>query len=463
MFHHIKNFHFIGIGGIGMSGLAEILLNLGYLVSGSDIKESSSLERLREKGALIKIGHHRENIGHTQVVVVSSAISQNNPEIREALEKNIPMIHRSEMLAELMRQKMGIVISGTHGKTTTTSMIACALTGAKLDPTVVVGGKVHAMKSNAQLGTGKYFVAEGDESDGTFLKLHATIAIITNVDKDHMDFYGLYENIQKAFIQFANQVPFYGCVCLALDDPGVQWILPQIKKPYITYGFHENAHIKAKNVKIHGLEQEFQVEILGTEGPLVKLKMIGKHNIQNALASFAVGHFLGIDPQQTAQSLNTFEGVEHRGTLVGTFKNGMIFEDYAHNPQKIESALKALRENFPESHITAIFQPHRYTRVHALFEEFSKAFWPADTVLVTPVYTAGEQPIEGEDVHIKLATNIKLKSFPTFKKEVFPLQNKEAAIDLLLERKDIKNHIIITLGAGDIEQIAYLLDKKFKE
>ncbi|NBO37175.1 UDP-N-acetylmuramate--L-alanine ligase [bacterium] len=460
MFKAIDTIHFIGIGGSGMSGLAEVLLNLGYKVTGSDIKRSATIERLISLGAKIYLTHAIENVAQAQVVVVSSAIDGGNPEIRAAQTARIPIIHRSEMLAELMRLKYGVVVAGTHGKTTTTSIMANVLHDANLDPTVVIGGILNSTHSNAQLGQGDWFLAEADESDGSFLRLSPTVAVVTNIDKDHMDHYSSYEEILAAFRIFLDKVPFYGAVCACVDDPGVRKILPEIRRKCITYGLEQSADISAIEIQHQGSVSHFKALIFGQPGPVITLSMPGRYNVLNALASLAVGVVLELPIPQVCKSISSFAGVLHRFTQLGQVGRTTIVDDYAHNPKKISTVLDGIRESWPHHKVCAIFQPHRYSRVKHLAVEFSKSFTSADSVIVTPVYAASEKPIEGCD-HLSLAQAIRGASFAGRGDAVLTCQNLDQAVSLASsfasqhdgDEKGCTGVLLITLGAGDVQQV----------
>jgi UDP-N-acetylmuramate--alanine ligase len=389
--------HFVGIGGIGMSGIAELLLNLGYRVSGSDLKESEITRRLAGLGGAIEIGHRAENVADdVDVVVTSSAVRRaTNPESLEARARGIPVIPRAEMLAELMRLKEGVAIAGSHGKTTTTSLIATVVAHAGLDPTAVVGGKLNAFGSNAKLGKGALMVVEADESDGSFLRLSPTIAVITNIDPEHLDHYGTMEALQQAFVDFADRVPFYGLAVLCLDHPVVQHLIPRIGKRHVTYGMSPQADFRADAVLLDGFSSRFQVIHKGERLGEVQLRMVGAHNILNALATCAVAHELGIPFEKTQEALASFEGVQRRFTVRGEEEGVLVVDDYGHHPAEIRATLAGARASFPTRRLVAAFQPHRYTRTRDLLAEFATAFNDADLVVLADIYAAGEEPIPG--------------------------------------------------------------------
>ena len=393
--------HFIGIGGIGMSGIAEVLHNLGHRVQGSDQADSANVQRLREQGIKVSVGHMAENLGDAEVVVVSTAIKQDNPELVAAREKLLPVVRRAEMLAELMRFRNAIAIGGTHGKTTTTSMVAALLDAGGLDPTVINGGIINAYGTNARMGEGEWMVVEADESDGTFLKLPADVAVVTNIDPEHLDHYGNFDAVREAFRQFVENVPFYGFGVMCLDHPEVQAMVSRIEdRKVITYGENPQADIRFGNVRMDGATSVFDIEIRRRRtGQVIELKdlrlpMPGRHNVSNATAAVAVAQRLGIAPEDIARGLASFGGVKRRFTLTGTWNGVSIYDDYGHHPVEIKAVLKAAREAC-QGRVIAVHQPHRYTRVHSLFEDFAGCFNDADTIMIAPIYAAGEEPIEG--------------------------------------------------------------------
>ena len=387
--------HFVGIGGIGMSGIAELLLNLGYRVSGSDMRYSEITERLSSLGASVMLGHAAENVpsdGH--VVVISSAVRADNPEVLEAQRRKIPVIPRAEMLAELMRMKYGIAIAGTHGKTTTTSMVATVLATAGWDPTAVVGGKLNSLGSNAKLGQGEFLVAEADESDGSFLKLSPTVAVVTNIDLEHLDFYSGIGQIKETFLNFINKIPFYGFAVLCVDHPDVQELLPSVTKTVVTYGFSRHADYRAENLVCEEMTNRFSVVCRGEPLGEMTLRAPGRHNVSNALAAVAVAVELGVPPEKVCQGLMDYAGVARRFQWKGEKEGVTVIDDYAHHPAEIKATLAAAREVWPDRRIVAGFQPHRYSRTRALFKEFLSAFNEADVLILFDVYPAGEEPIK---------------------------------------------------------------------
>ncbi|UCH72874.1 MAG: UDP-N-acetylmuramate--L-alanine ligase [Rhodospirillales bacterium] len=397
----IGTIHFVGIGGIGMSGIAEILHNLGYSVQGSDLSENANVARLRKLGVPIEIGHRRENIGDSQVVVISSAVRPDNPEVLAARTRQVPVVRRAEMLAELMRLKWAVAVGGTHGKTTTTSLIAAMLDAAGYDPTVINGGVINAYGTNARLGAGEWMIVEADESDGTFVKLPSTIAVVTNIDPEHMDFYGDFDRLKDAFRTFVENIPFYGFAVLCIDHPEVQALIGQISdRRLVTYGFSPQAEIRAIDAGCGPDGCRFSVAITrGDEQRLIKnvrLPMYGEHNMLNSLAAMAVGLEMGLEEDVIVRGLSEFEGVKRRFTRTGEVNGVTIIDDYGHHPVEIASVLKAAR-SATTGQVVAVVQPHRYSRLQNLFEEFCACFNDADTVIVADVYAAGEEPIPGVD------------------------------------------------------------------
>jgi UDP-N-acetylmuramate--alanine ligase len=440
--------HFVGIGGIGMSGIAELLLNLGYGVSGSDLKASDVTRRLAGLGGVIAEGHRAENVAaDVDVVVTSSAVRKNNPEVVAARDRGIPVIPRAEMLAELMRLKEGVAIAGSHGKTTTTSLIATVVAHAGLDPTAVVGGKLNAFGSNAKLGKGRLMVVEADESDGSFLRLSPAIAVITNVDPEHLDYYGTVEALQQAFVDFADRVPFYGLTVLCLDHPVVQHLIPRIGKRHVTYGVSPQADWRADNVQFAPFQSKFVVSHRGRQLGEVTLKMVGAHNVLNALACCAVAHELGIPFATTAEALGSFAGVQRRFTVRGEVNGITVVDDYGHHPAEIRATLAGARASFPHRRIVCAFQPHRYTRTRDLLGEFATAFNDADALLLTDIYAAGEDPIPGV-------------SGGRLHEAVKACGHRDAALvgraelSRKLQEKAQPGDLVITLGAGDITHAA---------
>jgi len=449
----IKNIHFVGIGGIGMSGIAEVLLNLGYHISGSDLKETEVTRRLRSLGCEISYGHRRENLREADVVVISSAIRQKNPEVEAADERLIPVIPRAEMLAELMRMKVGIAIAGTHGKTTTTSLISTVLAAGGLDPTVVIGGRLNSIGSNARLGQGEFLVAEADESDGSFLKLMPTIAVVTNIDPEHLDFYKGIEEIKESFLSFLEKIPFFGLAVLCLDHPNIQSLLPRLKKRFATYGLTTQADFQAKEIAFEGLSTSFDVVHHRQGIGRLSLRMPGIHNVYNALATLATAFELDIPFRVVQETLREFSGIQRRFQIKGEKKGILIVDDYGHHPVEIMATLKAARTGWGKR-IIAVFQPHRYTRTQALFKDFLTAFYDADVLILTDIYPAGEDRIEGVESKA-LFEGIREYGH----KDVSYLADKGQIVEHLL-RILSPGDLVITLGAGDIWQVSEELVKR---
>jgi UDP-N-acetylmuramate--alanine ligase len=387
--------HFVGIGGIGMSGIAEVLINLGYTVSGTDLKTSETTRRLSALGARTFEGHDAQHLGAADVVVISSAVKPTNPEVVAARARGIPVIPRAEMLAELMRMKYGVAVAGSHGKTTTTSLVATVLRAAGLDPTAVIGGKLPQLGSNARLGQGDYLVAEADESDGSFMKLSPTVAVVTNIDPEHLDHYGAIDALERTFVEFINKVPFYGLAVLCADHERVRALLPRVEKRYVTYGLCDDATFRATNVSFDGLRSRFTAVARGQTLGRVELAMPGLHNVQNSLAALAVADFLGVPFAAVAEALQGFLGVGRRFTVRGEAGGVMVVDDYGHHPAEIRATLAGARAGFRDRRLVVAFQPHRYTRTRDLLAEFAGAFGAAEVVAVTDIYAAGEEPIAG--------------------------------------------------------------------
>jgi UDP-N-acetylmuramate--alanine ligase len=456
MFAKIQRVHFVGIGGIGMSGIAEVLLNLGYKISGSDLKGSAITQRLAGLGATIFEGHRAENVTGADVVVTSSAISSENPEVAEAHKNHIPVIQRAEMLAELMRLKYGIAIAGMHGKTTTTSMVAAVLAAGGLDPTVVVGGRVDALGSNARLGKSQYLVAEADESDRSFLKLSPILSVVTNIDREHMDCYRNMRDVKRAFVDFMDRVPFYGMVVACNDDPMLRRLLPSSRRRTMTYGARRGSDflIKAgKSVIPPGEDRpvnDFRVTYRGSDLGEFRLHVPGAHNVLNATAAIAVGIGLDVPPDQIRSALDSFRGVDRRFQLRGKARGVSVIDDYGHHPTEIRATLAAARQcGFRKIHV--IFQPHRYTRTRDLMDEFATAFKDADSLFVLDIYAASEQPIEGVTGE-KLAHNIAEKGS-------VPAQYVGSFTDAVssVTRSAQDGDMVLTLGAGNVSQLGPLI------
>ena len=449
--------HFVGIGGIGMSGIAEVLVNLGYTVQGSDVAENANVQRLRDKGVRIAIGHDAANLDGAQVIVVSSAIKRDNPELKAARERLLPVVRRAEMLAELMRLKQAIAIAGTHGKTTTTSMVAALLDAGGFDPTVINGGIINAYGTNARMGDSDWMVVEADESDGTFVKLPIEVALVTNIDPEHLDHYGTFDRIRAAFHQFVENVPFYGFAVMCMDHPEVQALIGQIEdRRIITYGMSPQADVRCVDLRVENRTTMFTIVIRDRQGGPARviesltLSIPGAHNVQNATGAIAVAHHLGVADDAIRSGLAGFGGVKRRFTHTGTWNGVDVFDDYGHHPVEIAAVLKAAR-SVTGGHVIAVVQPHRYTRLHDLFDGFCTCFNDADSVIVAPVYPAGEAPIEGVSAEA-LVEGLKTRG------------HRDAR--LLADRAELAGMIagiarpgdsVVCLGAGSISQWAYAL------
>ena len=478
MYKRFEKIHFVGIGGVGMSGIAEVLHNLGYKVSGSDLKESETTGRLRDLGINIMVGHKAENVKDANVVVISSAVSTYNQEVEAARERSIPVIPRAEMLAELARLKYAVLVAGAHGKTTTTSLVASVLGEGNFDPTVVIGGKLKGIGSNARLGQGEFLVAEADESDGSFLKLSPTIAVVTNIDREHMDFFKTIDEIKNAFLLFMNKIPFYGLSILYGDNEHIKELLPKMKRRYITYGLSENLDLVAKNVKTDGSGMTFEAVLNGASMGIFKIPLFGVHNVCNCLAAIAVANELEMRMDVIRKALQNFSGVHRRFEIKGMVSGIKIVDDYGHHPAEIMATLRAAKEamvkgtevksqkskvktkskkrvgaihELPlqkegEGRLVVLFQPHRYTRTRDLFNEFCYAFTDADKVLLMDIYPAGETPIEGVN-----SENL-LKGIKNTNKDAEYIRDRSDILDYL--KKELrKGDTLLTLGAGDVWKI----------
>jgi UDP-N-acetylmuramate--alanine ligase len=439
--------HFVGIGGIGMSGIAEVLLNLGYPVTGSDLHESEATRRLRSLGAQIFIGHQEENLATPpSVVVISTAVKYSNPEVLEARRRQIPVVPRAEMLSELMRMKYGIAVAGSHGKTTTTSMVAAVLSSAGLDPTMVVGGRLHMLGSNAKMGQGEILVAEADESDGSFLFLSPIIAVVTNIDREHMDYHHTMEQLSESFLAFVNKVPFYGLAVLCIDNLNVRALIPKVKKRIVTYGLSSDAEFSASDLQMNAGSVEFFVRRSGNALGKLRLRLPGRHSATNALAAVAVAQELEIPFGTVADALAEFTGVHRRFEVKGEPNGIMVIDDYGHHPAEVRATIGAIRDSWKRP-LTVIFQPHRYTRTRDLFDEFLTAFEGADRLILTEIYAAGEDPIAGTSSE-SLYQAIKRQGHMDV--EFLPDQSGIAAA---VAEKLRPGDIALTLGAGDIYKV----------
>jgi UDP-N-acetylmuramate--alanine ligase len=443
MLRKTRRIHFVGIGGSGMSGIAEVLLNLGYQVTGSDLEEGATVQRLRALGGTVSKGHRAEQVGEADVVVISSAVGQDNPEVQEARRRQIPVIPRAEMLAELMRLKYGVAIAGSHGKTTTTSMVATILSGAGLDPTIVIGGRLNILGSNAKLGKGDLLVAEADESDGSFLRLTPTIAVVTNIDAEHLDHYGSLDHLKTSFVDFLNKVPFYGVGIVCLDETRIQEILPALTRRVVTYGFSAQADLSAAVVDLKEFHAAFDVRLHGRKLGRARIQVPGRHNVSNALAAIAVGLDLEVPWEAIASNLEAFRGADRRFHLKGEVSGVMVIDDYGHHPVEILATLAAAKKGWNRRTVV-VFQPHRYTRVRALLNEFARAFYDADVLAVTDIYPAGEAPLAGVDA-------------PAVAQAIEDHGHKD--VTLVRDLKDVpawlqsrarEGDMVITLGAGSV-------------
>ncbi|MDH5423649.1 MAG: UDP-N-acetylmuramate--L-alanine ligase [Gammaproteobacteria bacterium] len=456
----ITKVHFVGIGGAGMSGIAEVLTNLEYKVSGSDLNENVATKRLRDLGAVVAIGHAAENIQDCDVVVTSTAVNESNPEVIAAREKRIPIIPRAEMLAELMRFRYGIAVAGTHGKTTTTSLVASILGEAGLDPTYVIGGKLNSSASNAKLGAGRYLVAEADESDASFLYLQPMMSVVTNIDADHLPTYGGdFEVLKKTFVEFLHHLPFYGRAIMCVDDDEIRSVLEQVTRPVITYGIVNDADVQASNVSYDGMESHFDVCLPGRDNKIkVTLSLPGEHNVLNALAAISIANQLGVEDTVIQKALTEFQGIGRRMQQYGdvSTKNGTItlVDDYGHHPTEVSASIKAIRTAWPNRRLVVVFQPHRFSRTHDLFEDFSQVLAVPDILVLSEVYSAGEQSIAGADGR-SLAAAIRARGQvnPVFVDDINDVA--EVLINIIQD-----NDVVLTLGAGSVGAIAASLPEK---
>ena len=459
----IRHIHMVGIGGSGMGGIAEVLLNLGYTVSGSDLKVNAVTRHLEAEGATVHIGHYQGNIAGCDVVVISSAVKEDNPEVQAAREARIPVVPRAEMLAELMRFRHGIAVAGTHGKTTTTSLIASLMAEDGLDPTFVIGGRLNSAGTNARLGAGHYLVAEADESDASFLHLQPMTAVVTNIDADHMATYGGdFSRLLQTFIEFLHNLPFYGLAVMCVDDDEVRKLLPNVTRRVVTYGFSDEADIRATEIKHDGLRTRFSVSRKGEKNWLkVTLNMPGQHNVLNALAAIAVAHDIGVSDRAIEAGLEKFQGIGRRFQVVGEVAsaNGkvLVVDDYGHHPREVAATLQAARDAWPERRLVVLFQPHRYSRTRDLFEDFTEVLSEADALLVLEVYPGGEEPVPGADSRtLCRAIRARGQVDPVFIGELSDLAQTVSGV---LQDGDV----LLTMGAGDIGAIAQRLPKQLEE
>jgi UDP-N-acetylmuramate--alanine ligase len=456
MYQKKYHIHFVGIGGIGMSGIAELLLNLGYQVSGSDLNLSNITRRLKKLGGVIFKGHAENQIKGADVVVVSSAVNADNPELVAARKTSTPVIPRAEMLAELMRLKYSVAIAGAHGKTSTTSMVAAVLDTGDFDPTVVIGGQLKSIGSNALLGQGDFIVAEADESDGSFLKMSPTIAVVTNIDREHLDFYRDLDDIKTAFLHFIDRIPFYGLAVLCLDNEAIQDLIPKIQKRYTTYGMSTQADFQAENIVFEDYKSRFTLQRLGRPLGEIHLNLPGIHNVYNSMASVVVGIELGIPFETIKKALETLQGVQRRLEIKGDINGITVVDDYGHHPTEIKTTLQAAKECWPDRRKVVVFQPHRYTRTKALFDDFTRAFYQSDVLIVLPIYAASEKIINGVNSG-SMCDGIREHGH----KEVICKDSLPAAVSGL--KKILKSgDIMLTLGAGDVWKVGEEILKKLK-
>ncbi len=453
LMHRVRQIHLVGIGGAGMSGIAEVLINLGFAVSGSDLSDSDAVQRLRRLGATVRIGHDAEHLGQADVVVMSGAVAANNPELEVARARRIPVVARAEMLGELMRFRQGIAVAGTHGKTTTTSLLAGILAHAGFDPTFIIGGLVNAFGSNARLGRGRYLVAEADESDGSFLQLQPVISVVTNIDRDHLDAYqGSFDRLQQAFLEFLHHLPFFGVAVLCIDDPHVAQLLPEVGRNVVSYGFDQSADVRATDVTQSGRSMRFLLWLPDQdEGLPVVLAQPGRHNVQNALGAAAVAWELGIPAEAIVAGLASFSGIGRRFAALGELAFGprrvLAFEDYGHHPTELDAVLQAARAGWPERRIVLVFQPHRFTRTRDQFDAFARVLGDVDELVLTDVYAAGEAPIPGIDSDA-LARAISQRGGATIHR-VGPVDEVVVLLDNLLDDGDL----LLLMGAGDVGRL----------
>ncbi|MBC7358500.1 MAG: UDP-N-acetylmuramate--L-alanine ligase [Desulfacinum sp.] len=452
MYKRYQHIHFVGIGGIGMSGIAELLLNLGYRISGSDVRASDITRRLESLGARIFIGHDPAHVEGADVVVLSSAIREDNPEVVAARKRgNVPVIRRAEMLAELMRLKYSVLVAGAHGKTTTTSMVATVLARGGLDPTVIIGGKLNAWGTNAKLGSGDFVVAEADESDGTFLLLSPTIAVVTNIDLEHVDFYRDLDHIRETFLEFVNKVPFYGQAILCLEDENIQHLLPRVEKRFVTYGFSSQADFQARDVRVDGPRTLYRAFHRDRELGQVVLPIPGRHNVLNSLAAVAAGVELELGWEDIQRGLEDMTGVQRRFHVKGEAAGVLVLDDYGHHPTEIRAVLSALSESYPDRRKVVAFQPHRYSRTRGLMDQFAKCFYQSDVLLVTEIYGAGEGPLEGVTGK-RLAQEVGRYGHH----DITYCETLDGMTEALLQRVQ-PGDVVVTLGAGNIWQVGEAL------
>lgn len=463
LMHRTRRIHLVGIGGAGMCGIAEVLINLGFEVSGSDLQRSETVARLSDMGADIRIGHAEDNLGDADVVVVSGAVPEDNPEVIAARARRIPVIARAEMLGELMRFRQGIAVAGTHGKTTTTSLIATLLAEGGLDPTFIVGGLVNAFGTGARLGEGRYLVAEADESDGSFLKLQPVISVVTNIDRDHLDAYqGSFDQLQRAFLEFLHHLPFFGVAVLCIDDAHVAELVPDVGRAVVTYGFDEQADVRATDVRQQGLEMHFDLWLPGEDAArAICLAQPGRHNVLNALGAAAVASEVGIPAEAIVRGLQEFGGIGRRFAGIGSLdvagRRVLAFEDYGHHPTELEAVIQAAREGWPDRRLVLFFQPHRYTRTRDQFDDFARVLASADSVVLADLYPAGEAPLSGIDSDTLAKAVCRRREMPL--RRVGAVGEAVDALPEVLEDGDL----LLVMGAGDVGQLGALLRERYAE
>jgi UDP-N-acetylmuramate--alanine ligase len=449
----MRRLHFVGIGGAGMNGIAQVMLNLGYEISGSDLAGNAATRRLAEQGAVIHIGHAPEHVQGADAVIISSAVTEENPEVSAARAARIPVVPRAEMLAEIMRFRYGVAVAGTHGKTTTTSLVASLLIEGGLDPTFVIGGRLNAAGSHARLGAGEVLVAEADESDASFLYLQPMMAVVTNVDRDHMGTYGGdFDRLEDAFVEFLHHLPFYGLAILCVDDPGVRRLLPRVTRQFVTYGTSAEADLRASDIRVQGASTAFQVEGMGFEPFPVRLGLPGRHNVLNALAAIAVARELGVAREAIQRGLERFQGIGRRFQVSEHCRHGgvgfSLVDDYGHHPREIQATLEAVRQGWPGRRLVLVFQPHRYSRTREAFEDFVKVLSSADVLVLTEVYPAGEKPLpDATGRELSRAVRARGMVDPVF---VETLEEVPQVLEALLQEGDL----VLLMGAGDIGQLA---------
>ncbi|WP_376697310.1 UDP-N-acetylmuramate--L-alanine ligase [Wenzhouxiangella sp. EGI_FJ10305] len=461
LMHRTRRIHLVGIGGAGMCGIAEVLINLDFEVSGSDLQRSTTVVRLLDMGADIKIGHAADNLGDADVVVVSGAVPEDNPEVMAARERRIPVIARAEMLGELMRFRQGIAVAGTHGKTTTTSLVATLLAEGGLDPTFIVGGLVNAFGTGAQLGQGRYLVAEADESDGSFLKLQPVISVVTNIDRDHLDAYqGSFDQLQRAFLEFLHHLPFFGVAVLCIDDAHVAELIPEVGRTVVTYGFDEQADVRATGVHQTGRHMHFDLWLPGEESArAVSLAQPGRHNVLNALGAAAVASEVGITPEAIVRGLQDFGGIGRRFAEIGTLdvagRRVLAFEDYGHHPTELEAVIQAAREGWPDRRLVLFFQPHRYTRTRDQFDDFARVLSSADSLVLADLYPAGEPALSGIDSDTLAKAVGRRREIPM--RRIGPVSEAVDVLPDLLHDGDL----LLVMGAGDVGRLGGLLRERY--